>query len=75
MIGLTGSDEDIAKVLSQYNATVSYEGDVSGNDYQVEHNANLFLIDKSGDIGSIILPRTPFSVLKQQVLKLIDQTS
>ena len=75
MIGLTGSDEDIAKVLSQYNATVSYKGDVSGNDYQVEHNANLFLIDKSGDIGSIILPRTPFSVLKQQVLKLIDQTS
>lgn len=75
MIGLTGSDEDIAKVLSQYNATVSYKGDVSGNDYQVEHNANLFLIDKRGDIGSIILPRTPFSVLKQQVLKLIDQTS
>jgi protein SCO1/2 len=75
MIGLTGSDEEIAMVLSQYNATVSYKGDMSGNDYQVEHNANLFLIDKHGDIGSIILPRTPFSVLKQQVLKLIDQTN
>ena len=75
MIGLTGSNEDIAKVLKQFNATVSFKGDVSNNDYQVEHNANLFLIDKRGDIGSIILPRTPFSVLKQQVLKLINQSS
>jgi len=75
MIGLTGTSADIAKVLEQYNATVSFKGDLASNNYQVEHNANLFLIDKQGKIGSIILPRTPFSVLQQQVTKLIDQPS
>lgn len=73
MIGLTGTSADINKVLEQYNATVSFKGDVAGNNYQVEHNANLFLIDKQGEIGSIILPRTPFSVLQQQVIKLIKK--
>lgn len=73
MIGLTGTSADINKVLEQYNATVSFKGDLASNNYQVEHNANLFLIDKHGKIGSIILPRTPFSVLQQQVIKLIDQ--
>ena len=73
IIGLTGSEESIAKVLKQFNASVKFSGDTSTDTYNVEHTANMFLINKQGDIGSIILPRTPFSVLEQQVRKLIDQ--
>ncbi|MEM8845153.1 MAG: SCO family protein [Pseudomonadota bacterium] len=73
IIGLTGSTEEIAKVLEQYRGTVSFSGDTSSNHYNVEHNSNIFLIDKQGDVGSIILPRTPPFVLEQQVRKLIDQ--
>ena len=73
IIGLTGSEEDIAKVLKQFNASVKFSGDTSSDTYNVEHTANMFLINKQGDIGSIILPRTPFAVLEQQVRKLINQ--
>ncbi len=73
IIGLTGSEEDISKVLEQYNASVKFSGDTSSDIYNVEHTANMFLINKQGDIGSIILPRTPFAVLEQQVRKLISQ--
>ncbi len=73
IIGLTGSEEDIAKVLKQFNASVKFSGDTSSDTYNVEHTANMFLINKEGDIGSIILPRTPFAVLEQQVRKLIAQ--
>ena len=73
IIGLTGSEEEIAKVLKQFNASVKFSGDTSSDVYNVEHTANMFLINKQGDIGSIILPRTPFAVLEQQVRKLIDQ--
>jgi len=73
IIGLTGSEEDIAKVLKQYNASVKFSGDTSSDSYNVEHTANMFLINKQGAIGSIILPRTPFAVLEQQVRKLIAQ--
>ena len=73
IIGLTGSEEDIAKVLKQFNASVKFSGDTTSNTYNVEHTANMFLINKQGDIGSIILPRTPFAVLEQQVRKLIEE--
>ena len=73
IIGLTGSEEDIAKVLKQFNASVKFSGDTNSDTYNVEHTANMFLINKQGDIGSIILPRTPFAVLEQQVRKLITQ--
>lgn len=73
IIGLTGSTEEIAEVLDQYNGKVSFSGDTNSDTYNVEHNANLFLINKQGDIGSIILPRTPFAVLLQQVTKLINE--
>ncbi|MDW3094974.1 MAG: SCO family protein [Gammaproteobacteria bacterium] len=73
IIGLTGSQEDIAKVLKQFNASVKFSGDTSSETYNVEHTANIFLINKQGDIGSIILPRTPFKVLEQQVRKLISE--
>lgn len=73
IIGLTGTDEQIAKVLKQYNGTVSFSGDTNSDTYNVDHVANMYLINKQGDIGSIILPRTPFAVLEQQVRKLINQ--
>ena len=73
IIGLTGATEDISAVLDQYNGKVSFSGDTTSDTYNVEHNANLFLINKQGEVGSIILPRTPFPVLLQQVKKLINE--
>ena len=73
IIGLTGSEEQIATVLKQYKGTVSFSGDTNSDIYNVEHVANMYLIDKQGNIGSIILPRTPYAVLEQQVRKLINQ--
>ncbi len=73
IIGLTGSTADVTQVLKQYNGSVSFSGDTNSDTYNVEHTANMFLIDKQGNIGSIILPRTPFTVLEQQVRKLIAQ--
>lgn len=72
IIGLTGTQQQIDQVLEQYKGKVSFSGDTSSNTYNVEHVANLYLIDKSGAIGSIILPRTPYTILQQQVQKLID---
>lgn len=73
IIGLTGSVEDVTTVLKQYNGTVTLSGDTNSDNYQVEHTANIYIIDKQGQISSIILPRTPFAVLEQQVRKLIEK--
>ncbi len=73
IIGLTGTTEQIGQVLAQYNASVSFSGNTDSDHYNVEHTANIFLIDRQGQLASIILPRTPYVVLEQQVRKLIDQ--
>ena len=72
IIGLTGSSAEITAVVKQYNGRVSFSGDINSDNYSVEHNANLFLINKQGGIGGIILPRTPLPVIEQQVRKLIE---
>lgn len=71
IIGLTGTDEQIQSVLKRYNSSAKIDG--SGDNYNVEHTANLFLINRQGDLSSIILPRTPHAVFEQQVRKLIEQ--
>lgn len=71
IIGLTGTEEQIQSVLKRYNSSSKIDG--SGENYTVEHTANLFLINRQGELSSIILPRTPHSVFEQQVRKLLDQ--
>ena len=73
IIGLTGTEAQLAKVLEQYNSSAKLIGDTDTDTYNVEHSANLYLINKQGELGSIILPRTPYVVIEQQVRKLIDQ--
>lgn len=73
VIGLTGKQSEIDVVLKQYHAKASV--DKVAGEYQVEHSANLFLINRKGALTSIVLPRTPFPVLQQQVQKLIAESA
>ena len=73
VIGLSGSKTEIDAVLQQYHAKASV--DKVAGEYQVEHSANIFLINRKGALSSIVLPRTPFSVLQQQVQKLITKSA
>jgi len=73
VIGLSGNKAEINRVLEQYHAKASVTK-VAGK-YQVEHSANLFLINRTGALASIILPRTPFPILQQQVQKLIAESA
>ena len=53
IIGLTGSDEDIAKVTKAYHAY--YEKvPVEGGDYTIDHSAAVYLMDREGKLQSII---------------------
>ena len=53
IIGLTGSDEDIAKVTKAYHAF--YENvPTEGDDYTIDHTASVYLMDADGKLQSII---------------------
>jgi len=70
IIGLTGSDEDIAEVAAAYHAF--YEKvPVEGGDYTIDHTAAVYLMDSDGKLQSIIdyheSPETSLAKLERLV--------
>jgi len=53
ILGLTGSDAQIAQIVSAYH--VFYEKvPVEGGDYTIDHTASVFLMDRAGRLQSLI---------------------
>ena len=67
-IGLTGSASEIQQVADQYKARFrKYQGD-SGQ-YSMDHSANLYVIDKKGQLASVV----PYGLPPQHVVNLVRE--
>lgn len=55
VIGLTGSQAQLDKVMEQFGVAAIREDSEDGN-YDVNHTANVFLIDRDGNFQSTISP-------------------
>jgi len=73
IIGLTGSDEEIAKVTKAYHAFYK-KVPTEGDDYTIDHTASVYLMDAEGKLRSTIDyhedPKTSLAKLE----RLVDQT-
>ena len=70
IIGLTGSDEDVAKITKAYHAF--YEKvPVDGGDYTIDHTAAVYLMNRDGQLQSILdyheSPETSLAKLERLV--------
>ncbi len=74
IIGLTGTKSQIDHVTglfrAQYRLNKKNQDD---NSYSVDHNANLFLIDRKGQLSQIIPFGLPIEHKKQALSALLDQ--
>jgi len=71
-IGLTGSEEQVAKVAKQYGAKyyqVELEG--SGFGYAINHSAAIYLIDQDGTLRFAFPHKTPASVISEAMRHLL----
>ena len=72
-IGLTGSDEEIARVTKAYHAFYK-KVPTEGDDYTIDHTASVYLMDADGKLQSIIDyhedPKTSLAKLE----RLVDKT-
>ena len=53
LVGLTGSDEQIAAVAKQFRV-VYRKNSRSSSQYTLDHTANLFVIDQRGKLSTIV---------------------
>ncbi len=71
-IGLTGTSEEIDKVVKQYHGFYSYEGDVTNNAYSVDHSSNLYIIDTQGKVVKIMPYGLPPQAITDVILNLLS---
>lgn len=73
-IGLTGSLEEIDKVVKQYQGFYSYKGDIEGGHYSVDHTSNLYILDTLGQVTNIIPYGLPPQAITTAINKILDET-
>ena len=72
-IGLTGSIEEIDEVVKQFQGFYSFEGDVSTNQYVVDHTSNLYIINTVGEVTNIFPYGLPPEAITKAIVKLLDK--
>jgi len=70
-VGLTGSEEEIAKVAKLYGAAYVKQEVESMSGYFFAHSDTIYLIDPEGRIRGLFNPRTPFQKLSEGVKQLL----
>ena len=68
-VGLTGSDEQIAKVAASFKAY--YKKVESGQSYTMEHSSGLYVLDTEGESRLLIKPNTPTEAIAADIQKLL----
>ncbi|MBT3046914.1 MAG: SCO family protein [Candidatus Thiodiazotropha sp.] len=67
LVGLTGSEEEVAQVARQYR--VSYQRHERENgDYSIDHSVNLYLIDAQGALSAVV----PYGLPPQHLLETVQ---
>ncbi len=74
-IGLTGSSDEIDKVIEQFQAFYSFEGSVTDGNYSVDHTSNLYIINTVGEVSNIIPHGLPAEFITEKIQKQLDETS
>ncbi len=53
ILGLTGSEAEITNMLRAYRV-YAHKGEVKGSDYDMDHTAAIYLMDRAGDLKTVI---------------------
>jgi protein SCO1/2 len=72
-IGLTGTAEEVDKVVKQFQGFYSFEGDVANGQYTVDHTSNLYIINTEGDVTNIIPYGLPPQAITNAIKKLLGK--
>jgi cytochrome oxidase Cu insertion factor (SCO1/SenC/PrrC family) len=72
-IGLTGTSEEVDKVVKQFQGFYSFKGDVSGGNYSVDHTSNLYIINTLGKVTNIIPYGLPPQAITNAIEKILSE--
>ncbi len=69
IVGMTGTDEQIAEVARQYGVVYTKQTSGDGRPYSVDHTASVFIVAPDGTLANIL----PHGFSVQQLTKAIQQ--
>lgn len=74
-IGLTGSAEEINRVVRQFSGFYSYDGNIAEGSYSVDHTSNLYIINTEGTVTNIVPYGTPSQAITRNIEKLLSEAA
>ena len=72
-IGLTGTSDEIDKVVKQYQGFYSYDGNVADGQYSVDHTSNLYILNTHGQMTNIIPYGLPPQAITNAINKILEE--
>ena len=69
IIAATGTQDQLHALTRSYGTFYRYTGDIASNDYAVDHGANLYVIDRHGELARII----PFGTPVDTIASIVSQ--
>jgi protein SCO1/2 len=70
-IGLTGNIKSIDEVVKQFQGFYSYMGNVSEDQYMVDHTSNLYIINQDGKVTNVMQYGLPPQAITNVIEKLL----
>lgn len=74
LIGLTGSEAEIADIAKRYHARFEFVGKGETPNYTIDHTANLYVIDRKGKLMAVLPHGLPPQALADSLLSALNQS-
>jgi protein SCO1 len=71
LIGITGSDDEVAKVAALYGVAYRAVNPETDANYAVDHSADTYLIDQQGHLSETLPHGTPAEVVLKSIRRLL----
>lgn len=73
-IGLTGTIENIDEVVKQYQGFYSYMGNVTTNQYMVDHTSNLYIVNTMGKVTNVLQYGLPPEAITNVIDNILNKS-
>lgn len=75
IVGLTGTEDALQAVADQYRVKYSFVGKGTRTNYSLDHTANIYIIDRDGNLARMIPHGLPPEIMVRTLRSILDDAN
>ena len=73
IVGLTGSIDEISRVVQSYRGRLAYKGDTESDGYYISHPSSIYILGYDHSVHSAVLVGTPAELIVENIRRLLGK--